>query len=532
MSGRTAAIANVLLVSTLVVPALAALVLPLCRLVVARVVALLACLWTLAASGALLVGHHPARSAVDPWHEVDWAWVAALRLRFHIGVDGISWPLVLLTSLLVACCVFYLIFGVSGDQAEAESQRRIPLLLSLVFALQTAMLGVFMSLDVVLFFVFFELTLAPMYAVIAGWGGPHRRPAAMKFLLYTGLGSLLLAIGVLLLVSAAGTADLTQLSAPGGAGLSHYTQLAVFVLLLLAFAIKAPLWPLHTWLPDAHTQAPTVGSVLLAGVLLKLGSYGLIRLTLPVLPEAARSAAWLLGAAAVAAIVIGALVCLAQTELKRMIAYSSVGHMGFVLLGVASAAAGSEIGLQAALLGNLAHGVITSLLFFLVGSVKDRWGSTELTACVGLAARLPLLAALLCFGAVASFGLPSLAGFWGEAFSMLAAWQQVDVWWRLYATIAAVAAAIVVAYFLRALYYLSKASDHPTDVFPENVPQAPSSTTFSLKTPGGRLAEPLTAGELLAVVPLVLVTLVLGVWPGGILSLSAGAVAAIISGAS
>lgn len=530
MSAPTAAIGDALLVSTLAVPALAALVLPLCRLVAARVVALLACLWTLAASCGLLVGHHPARSAVDPWHEVDWAWVAALRLRFHIGVDGISWPLVLLTSLLVTCCVLYLTFGVSGgsgNQPEAMPQRRIPLLLSLVFALQTAMLGVFMSLDVVLFFVFFELTLAPMYAVIAGWGGPHRRSAAMKFLLYTGLGSLLLAVGVLLLVSAAGTANLTQLSAPGGAGLSHSTQLAVFVLLLLAFAIKAPLWPLHTWLPDAHTQAPTVGSVLLAGVLLKLGSYGLIRLTLPVLPEAARSAAWLLGAAAAAAIVIGALMCLAQTELKRMIAYSSVGHMGFVLLGVASAAAGSEIGLQAALLGNLAHGVITSLLFFLVGSIKDRLGSTELTACVGLTIRLPLLAGLLCFGAVASFGLPGLAGFWGEAFSVLAAWQQLDVWWRVYAVVATVAAAIVVAYFLRALYYLSNASGHPVDVFAGNVPQAPSSTTFSLKMRRG-----LTPGELLAVIPLVLATLVLGVWPGGILSLSADVVAAIISGAS
>lgn len=506
-----------LLMTIIAAPGLTALVLPLLRAAVARVVAVVAAVVTLLAAVGLLIGRYSTPSAtspLSPWHEVDVPWVNALRLRFHIGIDGISWPLVALTALLLLCCVLYLVFGVA---AEAADVRRLPLLLSLVLALATAMIGVFVSLDVLLFFVFFELTLAPMYAVIAGWGGPERRAAAMKFLLYTGFGSLLLAVGVLLLVSKAGTADLVELSAVGGADLDYRTQLAIFVFLLLAFAIKAPLWPLHTWLPDAHTQAPTVGSVLLAGVMLKLGTYGLIRLVLPVLPDAARAAAWLIGAIAVAAVVVGALVCLAQTELKRLIAYSSVGHMGFVLLGIATAAAGSEVGLQAALLGNLAHGVITGLLFFVVGGVKDRCGTTELSGLHGLTQRAPLLVALLCFGAVASFGLPGLAGFWGEAFSVLAAWQHGGIWWRIYAVVAAVGAAAVVAYFLRALYCLGLPPSTPSGGFSENALKTANSPAFSGKT----------SGVLLAVVPLVVVTLLLGVWPGGVLALATDAVNAI-----
>ena len=197
-------------------------------------------------------------------------------------------------------------------------------------------MGVFLSLDLVLFFVFFEVVLLPMYAVIAVWGGPARRHAARKFVLYTLFGSVLLLVGVFVVVSQSGTADLVVLSARRGAGLGAGTQLGAFVLLALAFAVKSPLWPLHTWLPDAHTEAPTVGSVILAGVLLKMGTYGLLRIAVGVLPDGARRVAPVLGVLAVAAILVGGLVCLAQTELKRLIAYSSVGHMGFVLLGIAT----------------------------------------------------------------------------------------------------------------------------------------------------------------------------------------------------
>lgn len=260
-----------------------------------------------------------------------------------------------------------------------------------------------------LFFLFFEVVLLPMYAIIAGWGGADRRRAARKFALYTLFGSVLLLVGVYVVVAAAGTADVVALT--GGGGLSRGTQLAAFTLLALAFAVKSPLWPLHSWLPDAHTQAPTVGSVVLAGVLLKMGTYGLIRVAVGVAPEGARWAAPVLGVLAVAAILVGSLVCLAQTEVKRLIAYSSVGHMGFVLLGVATLTA---TGIQAALIGNVAHGVITGLLFFLAGAVKDRTGSGALAELSGLQETAPRLAGLLAFAAIASLGLPGLAGFWGR----------------------------------------------------------------------------------------------------------------------
>ena len=212
---------------------------------------------------------------------------------------------------------------------------------------------------------------------------------------------MLLLVGVFTVVAAAGTADIVALT--GGDQLGRGVQLGAFTLFALAFAVKAPLWPLHTWLPDAHTEAPTVGSVILAGVLLKMGTYGLIRIGVGVTPEGAAWAAPVLGVLAVAAILVGALVCLAQTELKRLIAYSSVGHMGFVLLGIATL---TTTGIQAALIGNIAHGLITGLLFFLVGAVKERAGTGELARLGGLRERAPVLAGVLGFAAIASLGLP------------------------------------------------------------------------------------------------------------------------------
>ena len=282
--------------------------------------------------------------------------------------------------------------------------------------LEVGILGTFLALDLVLFFLFFEVVLLPMYAVIAGWGGADRRRAARKFVLYTLFGSVLLLLGVFTVVATAGTGDLVALT--GGAGLGRSTQYMAFALFAVAFAVKAPLWPLHTWLPDAHTQAPTVGSVILAGVLLKMGTYGLIRVGVGVAPLGAAWAAPVLGVLAAAAIMAGSLICLRQTELKRLIAYSSVGHMGFVLLGIATLTA---TGLQAALIGNVAHGLITGLLFFLAGAIKDRAHTGVLAELGGLRETAPRLAGLLGFAAIASLGLPGLAGFWGEAFAVVAA---------------------------------------------------------------------------------------------------------------
>ncbi|MET8062250.1 NADH-quinone oxidoreductase subunit M, partial [Micromonospora sp. NPDC005313] len=290
----------------------------------------------------------------------------------------------------------------------------------------------------------------------------------------------------------------------GGAGLSRGTQLAAFTLLALAFAVKSPLWPLHSWLPDAHTQAPTVGSVILAGVLLKMGTYGLIRVAVGVAPEGARWAAPALGVLAVAAIGIGGLVCLAQDDLKRLIAYSSVGHMGFVLLGVATLTA---TGLQAALIGNIAHGVITGLLFFLAGAVKDRAHTGSLAELSGLRETAPRLAGLLGFAAVASLGLPGLAGFWGEAFAVVAAVQRGGPLWLTLAVLAALGGALTAAYFLRLLRRVTHGRPSPAVA---------------------GLAPGLAGAELTAWAPLALLALAVGLAPALVLSYASGPVEALL----
>jgi NADH-quinone oxidoreductase subunit M len=377
--------------------------------------------------------------AIKPWAELDLSWVPALHLEFHLGVDGVSYPLVALTGLLTLLCCAYTIWHVPGGGSGRT-------LLALLLVLEAGILGTFLALDLVLFFLFFEVVLLPMYAVIAGWGGEERRRAARKFVLYTLFGSVLLLLGVFTVVANAGTGDLVALT--GGAGLAKSTQYMAFALFVAAFAVKAPLWPLHSWLPDAHTQAPTVGSVVLAGVLLKMGTYGLIRVGVGVTPQGAAWAAPLLGVLAAAAILAGALICLRQTELKRLIAYSSVGHMGFVLLGIATLTA---TGLQAALIGNVAHGLITGLLFFLAGTIKDRAHTGTLSELGGLRETAPRLAGLLGFAAIASLGLPGLAGFWGEAFAVLAAVRRGGGLWVTLAVLAAIGGALTAAYFLRLL---------------------------------------------------------------------------------
>ena len=435
------------------------------------------------------------------WSEVDLPWVPGLDLRFHIGVDGLSYPLVVLTTLLTFLCALYTCWHVPSSGGRPRGRQLVALLL----VIEVGIVGVFLALDLVLFFVFFEVVLLPMYAVIAVWGGEARRAAARKFVLYTLFGSVLLLVGVFTVVASAGTADIVALSAGQGAAMPYGTQLFAFVLLALAFAVKSPLWPFHTWLPDAHTEAPTVGSVILAGVLLKMGTYGLIRVAVGAAPAGAEAVAPILGILAVAAIIVGGLVCLAQTELKRLIAYSSVGHMGFVLLGIATL---TGAGLQAAVIGNIAHGVITGLLFFLAGAIKDRAHTGDLANLGGLREVAPGLAGVLGFAAIASLGLPGLAGFWGEAFAVFAAFQRGGALWITLGVIAAAGAALAAAYFLRLLRRV----------------------THGAASPAVSTVEPrwLTGAELVSWAPLVVLALILGLVPALVVDPAAGPVAGLV----
>jgi len=343
----------------------------------------------------------------------DVAWITAIGARFSLGMDGISLPLFFLTSLLTLLCAIY-------TTKHLPSPGKPKAFLSLMLLLQTGMAGTFVAFDLILFFIFFELTLVPMFFMIGMWGGPRRDYASVKFFLYTLFGSVFMLVAFLAIYFQAGanTWSITELSnmAPFG---STTFQTWAFLGVFLGFAIKVPVWPFHTWLPDAHTEAPTVGSVLLAGVLLKMGTYGFIRIALPILPDGAARFAPMIGVLAVIGIVYGALCCLAQTDVKRLIAFSSVGHMGFVMLGIAAM---NEAGIQAALFGNIAHGIITGMLFFLAGSMHERYHTREIAVIGGgMLKKMPVYGVLFTYVAIASLGLPGLAGFWGEFTAMWAA---------------------------------------------------------------------------------------------------------------
>jgi len=364
------------------------------------------------AAGALVALRFDYGDAGRLQLEVDSRWIPQIDARYHVGVDGMSLPLLILSLLVTCLCMIYLWWHMPAPGKPKA-------LLALVLLLETGMNGTFVALDLILFFIFWEVVLVPMYFMIGVWGGPRREYAAVKFFLYTLFGSVFMLLGFLALYLNAGTFDIVALRQQG-VDASALFQNLVFLGLFLGFAIKVPMWPFHTWLPDAHTEAPTVGSVLLAAIMLKMGTYGFIRISLPILPDAAVTFAPWIGVLAVIAIIYGALCCMAQVDLKRLIAFSSVGHMGFVMLGIATL---TDIGINGAIFGMVAHGLITGMLFFLAGSIHERYHTRDIPALGGVLRQIPKFGSLLTYTAIASLGLPGLAGFWGEMMALLGSYE-------------------------------------------------------------------------------------------------------------
>ena len=386
-------------------------------------------------------------------------WIKPIKATYTIGLDGISLPLYFLSMVITVLVMIY-----SWNHVPSPGNPKAFFILMLV--LQTGMAGTFVAQDLILFFVFFEVVLLPMYFMIGVWGGDNRQYASLKFFLYTMFGSALMLVAfiALFIKTGGGSFSIPYLIEHGGE-LARNTQIWIFAGMFVGFAVKVPMFPFHTWLPDAHTQAPTQGSVILAAILLKLGTYGFVRIALPILPTAAHTWAPIIAVLSVIGIIYGALGCLAQSDMKRLIAFSSVAHMGFVMLGISTL---TPLGINAALFGMVAHGLITGMLFFIAGSVKERYHTLEIKRLSGMLKQMPRLGWILGFCAMASLGLPGLAGFWGEFPAILSAYNPADglnvTVYRTYMVIAALGTVFAAAYLLwlyqRTAFGTPKSHDH------------------------------------------------------------------------
>jgi NADH-quinone oxidoreductase subunit M len=467
-------------------------------------VTLVTTLATLAA-GVLLLVRFDYDKTGDLQFESNKSWIDVIQSRYHIGIDGIALPLLVLSMLITVMCVIY-----SWD--HFPEPRNPKAFLALVLLLETGMNGTFAAQDLILFFIFFELVLLPMFFMIGVWGGPNRVYASIKFFLFTLFGSalmlLLLSFLALFFLTDPHTFDIPTLAENAGEGLVGSTQNLIFLGLFLGFAIKVPMFPFHTWLPDAHTEAPTVGSVLLAAILLKLGTYGFVRIALPVVPQAAEDWAPWIGLLAVIGIIYGALCCLAQRDMKRLIAFSSVAHMGFVMLGIATL---TDFGINAAVFGMVAHGLITGMLFFVAGSVQERYETREISRLGGMLVQAPHLGWILGFCAMASLGLPGLAGFWGEFPAILSAYEPLDglpvETFRTFMVIAAIGTVLAAGYLLWMFQRVA---------FGTPKPEFESAHIHDVHLP-----------EWIAWTPLLLLIVALGVYPNLIFKMTDGAVTGV-----
>jgi NADH-quinone oxidoreductase subunit M len=433
----------------------------------------------------------------------NYSWVSAIGTRYHLGVDGISLWLVLLTTLLMPISVL--------SSWTAVTKRQVTYY-ALLLLLESAMIGVFVSLDLLLFYLFFEASLIPMFFLIGIWGGERRIYAAIKFFIYTAVGSLLMLVGIIALyfihqtATGIGTFDylvLVDTLRTNVTMISPRAEFWLFLAFALAFCIKVPLWPLHTWLPDAHTEAPTAGSVILAGVLLKMGTYGLLRFNFSLFPNASKQFAPLMITLAVIGIIYGALVAMVQPDVKRLVAYSSVSHMGFVVLGLFSF---TEQGMQGALYQMLNHGVSTGALFLFVGMIYERRHTRMISDFGGLARPMPWFSALFVIASLSSIGLPFLNGFVGEFLIMLGSWTSSAVQHAWIVTMLAGTGVIWAAVYM--LWMLQRL------VFGTTTSEANS-----------KLAD-LNLREFALALPLLALMLFMGVYPGPFLNRSRASIEA------
>lgn len=426
------------------------------------------------------------------------SWISSFNIHYFMGVDGISFPLIILTTFLTLISVIAS-YGISKRTKEYFFW---------FLMLETGMLGLFCSLDFFLFYVFWEITLVPMYFLIGIWGGPKREYAAIKFFLFTLFGSVFMLLSMLAIYFASGTGlpgsertfdllALGQLAAQGQLQLAGGAAMLVFLGLFLAFAIKIPAFPFHTWLPLAHVEAPTPVSVILAGVLLKMGVYGLLRVSYPILPQATQAFLPFLIIIAMINVVYGAFCAMAQKDMKRMVAYSSVNHMGYCLLGMAAVmgnANAAHAGMTGAVLQMINHGIITGALFLLVGVIYDRAHTRDIDAFGGLATRIPIFAGIMIVQAMASLGLPGLAGFISEFLCFLGAFggsfgpHNFKIW----TGISVIGILVTAAFFLRMLKLTLMGEFNPK---------------WEGKMPD------LSFREMVTIVPLLVLTVVLGVYP-------------------